>query len=116
MWVDGRNSPRPARLLRFPRNDERGEGHDGGGGCAGTTEEGEGNDGGPQPRRPWVPASAGTTEREAGTTEREAGTTEREAGTTYYGDGHDGRGRGMRGSSRHRKEGKSCNEVLLTVA
>ena len=24
VWVDGRNSPRPARLLRFPRNDERG--------------------------------------------------------------------------------------------
>ena len=55
-------------MLRFPRNDERGEGHDGGGGCAGTTEEGEGNDGCPQPRRPWVPAYAGTTEREAGTT------------------------------------------------
>ena len=49
------------------------------------TEEGEGNDGGPQPRRPWVPASAGTTEREAGTT---------------IGVGDDGRGKGVRGSRR----------------
>ena len=68
VWVDGRNSPRPARLLRFPRNDERGvqiaTGNDERGVQIATVGDGAMTKGGCRllrfPRNdPWVPAYAG---------------------------------------------------------
>ena len=58
--------------LAMTKGGTSGKGMTMGGRLCGNDGEGEGNDGGPQPRRPWVPAYAGTTGTETGMTEGEA--------------------------------------------